>query len=62
MTLLISLLVFLFALVCSIKAIAAQRKNQQAFLVSADARRAAFASDYSELLAIIEQDKKDGLI
>ena len=62
MTILFSLIVFLFALACSIKAITAQRAEQAKFITAFDARHTARSEQLESLLAMIEDDKKNGLI
>ena len=62
MTLIFALLVLIFTLFCAVKAITAQRAKHAAYLAAADARRESFAADYSALFAMVEQDKRNGLI
>lgn len=62
MTILFALIVFLFTLAYSVKAITAQRAKHAAFLSSFDARHTARGEQLESLLAMIEDDKKKGLI
>lgn len=62
MTLTFALLVFLFAIFCAVKAITEQRAKHAAYLNGIDARLEIYAAQTSELNAMLEQDKLDGLI
>jgi hypothetical protein len=62
MTILFAIIVLLFALACSVKAITAQRAKHADFLAAFDARHAARGEQLESLLAMIEDDKKNGLI
>ena len=62
MTILFALIVFLFALACSVKAVAEQRTKHAEFLTKFDARHTARSEQLESLLAMIAEDKKNGLI
>ena len=62
MTLILAILVLVFTLFCAVKAITAQRANHASYLADADARREAFAADYAALVAMVEQDKQNGIL
>ena len=65
MTLLLAIFVFLFALFCAVKAITDQRKAHAQYLNNLDARDAriaARAAELNSLIAMIEEDKRNGLI
>ena len=62
MTLLFAITVFLFSLFCAVKAITEQRAKHAAYLNGIDARLEIYAIQTAELTAMLEQDKRDGLI
>lgn len=62
MTILFSILVFLFSLFCAVKAITDQRSKHAAYLNGVDARLEIYAAQTAELNAMLAQDKRDGLI
>ena len=62
MTITIAIAVFLFALICSTKAITSQRAKHARQLASLDARLEFYSIQTAKLAAMLEQDKKDGLI
>lgn len=60
--LLLAVLVFLFTLFCAVKAITEQRKAHAQYLNNIDAHHAARTVELNALLAMIDEDKRNGLL